>query len=137
MLDTDIDELERLRRTNRDLATCLALPAMWAGREPRYIVTTLLDMLVSMLGLDLAHVIVHDAAGALLMEEWKPAAPAGPAPTVLDASDHNYDARVVQVPGVGHVRLARVRVSGISSPAAVNDSLSLAPTRNWNSGGTR
>jgi PAS domain S-box-containing protein len=122
MLDTDIDELERLRRTNRDLATCLALPAMWAGRDPRYIVTTLLDMLVSMLGLDLAHVIVHDAVGGVLIEEWKHDAPERFAPVVPpapDAGDRDGDGRLVHVPGVGHVRLARARLSGTTGRAVV------------------
>src|SRR5690348_7486885 len=122
MLDTDIDHLERLRRTNQDLATCLALPAMWAGRDPRYIITTLLDMLISMLGLDLAHVVVHDAVGAVVMEEWKPAAPERPVaavPAAPGASDPDGDDRALHVPGIGHVRLARGRFSGISGRAVV------------------
>jgi PAS domain S-box-containing protein len=95
---------------------------MWAGRDPRYIVTTLLDMLISMLGLDLAHVVVHDAVGAVVMEEWKPDAPERPVaavPAAPDASDPDGDGRVVHVPGIGRVRLARGRFSGITGRAVV------------------
>src|SRR5687768_15106535 len=114
MLDTAIDQLESLRRTNRDLATCLALPAMWAGREPRYVVTTLLDMLVSMLGVDAAYAVIHDSAAGVTLEEWRPRAPAPPLSTDTMAADgdHGNDAgSCVHVPGVGNVRLARARLS--------------------------
>jgi len=110
MLDTDVDELERLRRANRDLAACLALPALWSGREPRYIVTTLLDVLVSMLGLELAYALIRDVSGETVHEEWRPHTTMPPAPIAravepwLGGAD---SAPVVRLPGVGNVRLAR------------------------------
>jgi formate hydrogenlyase transcriptional activator len=46
-----------------DLISVLALPAMWAGREPAQIVRTLLDVLVGMLHLDFAYALVKDPVG--------------------------------------------------------------------------
>jgi signal transduction histidine kinase/CheY-like chemotaxis protein len=113
MLDTEVDELERLRRTNGDLAACLALPALWAGREPSYVVTTLLDMLVSMLELDLAFAATHDTGGTPALEEWRPRATAPPvwiaqALERWPVGDDAAGGSAAQVPGVGNVRLARV-----------------------------
>jgi PAS domain-containing protein len=67
-------------------------------------------------------VVVHDAAGAVVMEEWKPTAPERPAAVVSaapGASDGDGDGPVVDVPGTGRVRLARARFSGLTSRAVV------------------
>jgi PAS domain S-box-containing protein len=45
-------ELKHLQRCMTDLISVLALPAVWSGREPRQIVTTLHDALVAMVNLD-------------------------------------------------------------------------------------
>jgi signal transduction histidine kinase len=65
------EELLRLRRYNRDLAACLALPALWGGREPGYIGETLLDVLLSLLNLDFVHLRI-DAHGIEPFEATRP-----------------------------------------------------------------
>jgi signal transduction histidine kinase len=67
----DHDELFRLRRYNRDLAACLALPALWGARDPHYIGETLLDVLSNLLALDYAHLRI-DAAGLDPFERSRP-----------------------------------------------------------------
>lgn len=112
MLDTDVDELERLRRTNADLAACLALPALWGGREPPYIVATLVDVLVSMLELDLGYAVIRDTSGTATLEEWRPRGtvlPAWIAETLERWPDGDTAGRpTVHLPKVGDIRLARV-----------------------------
>jgi hypothetical protein len=56
-------EIKRLRRSNSDLVSILALPAMWTGGEPSKIVHTLLDALLGMLHLDLVYVRLKDLVG--------------------------------------------------------------------------
>src|SRR5262245_10128965 len=53
-LDSAADEVARLRRCLNDLVCIMALPALWAGGEPRRIVSTLLDTLLDMLQLEFA-----------------------------------------------------------------------------------
>src|SRR6266850_6723306 len=48
------DEIKRLQSCLNDLISVMALPALWTGCDPNQIVKTLLDGLVSMLGLDFA-----------------------------------------------------------------------------------
>jgi PAS domain S-box-containing protein len=55
-LEHSAEEIKRLQRCINDLVSVLALPAMWAGREPSQVVSTLLDVLMGMLGLDLVYV---------------------------------------------------------------------------------
>jgi PAS domain S-box-containing protein len=55
-LERPTDEIKRLRRCINDLVSVLALPAIWTGYEPTQIVSTLLDALPRMLGLDLIYV---------------------------------------------------------------------------------
>src|SRR6266850_3661477 len=50
------DEIKRLRRCINDLASVLALPALWSGGDSSQIVRTLLDVLQGMLRLDLVYV---------------------------------------------------------------------------------
>jgi CheY-like chemotaxis protein len=112
MPDTDVNELERLRQTNRDLAACLALPALWSSREPSYILTTLLDMLDSMLQLDLVHAAILDANGHVVLEECRPRSMASSAwiQTVERwPADDDTIGLPAELPELGHVRLARVR----------------------------
>jgi PAS domain S-box-containing protein len=123
VLDTDLDELEQLRRANRDLATCLSLPALWAGRDARYIVRTLVDVLVTMLEPDLAYAATRDRDGRVILEDWKPRTAARPA-AIAEAversvGDMGFAVQTVQVPGVAGLRLARASLSMSSGGGVV------------------
>jgi formate hydrogenlyase transcriptional activator len=71
-------EVARLRRCVNDLVSVLGLPMMWAGHEPSRVATTLLDVLVQMLGLDFGYLRVGDP-NREPVSEWLRAA-AGPSP---------------------------------------------------------
>lgn len=58
-------ENRRLQRCIGDLVGVVALPAMWAGREPAEIAGSLLDSVLGMLDLDFAHLRLNDADGDL------------------------------------------------------------------------
>jgi PAS domain S-box-containing protein len=49
------DEMKKLKACINDLISVLALPAIWTGREPSHILSTLLDVLLGMLRLDFAY----------------------------------------------------------------------------------
>src|SRR5437899_3118409 len=49
------EEIRRLQGSINDLISIQALPAIWNGRESGHIVSTLLDVLVSMLRLNFAY----------------------------------------------------------------------------------
>lgn len=49
------EEVRALQRCMNDLISILALPAMWSGGEPELVVSTLLDSLLGMLGLDVVY----------------------------------------------------------------------------------
>jgi PAS domain S-box-containing protein len=57
------DEIKRLQACINNLISVLALPAIWGGREPSQIVSTLLDVLLGMLRLDFAYARLSDAIG--------------------------------------------------------------------------
>src|SRR5882724_11322400 len=57
------DEIKRLQACINDLISVLALPAIWGGREPSQIVSTLLDVLLGMLRLDFAYARLSDSIG--------------------------------------------------------------------------
>jgi PAS domain S-box-containing protein len=61
-------EIKRLQRCINDLASLLALPAIWSGGDPSRIARTLLDVLASMLQLDLAYVQLNDPLGEAPIE---------------------------------------------------------------------
>src|SRR5215217_7509471 len=63
------EEVRRLQGCISDMVSLLALPAMWSGREPADIITTLLDVLLSMLRLDFACVRLSDLAGNTVADE--------------------------------------------------------------------
>lgn len=67
-VENPAEEIERLQRCINDLVSVLALPAMGAGREPSQIVSTLLDTLLGMLGLDLVYVRLKGPAGEAALE---------------------------------------------------------------------
>jgi PAS domain S-box-containing protein len=54
------DEVRRLQGRLDDLVSLMALPAVWAGREPRYILEALVDGLAGLLQLDVAHARLCD-----------------------------------------------------------------------------
>src|SRR2546427_8154828 len=53
-----------LRSQLRDLIAILALPALWSGQDAAHIAEALLDVLSSMLRLDLAYIRAPDASGS-------------------------------------------------------------------------
>src|SRR5262249_12378410 len=62
-------EISSLRRCNNDLASLLAMPAMWTGQHCSQVISTLLTVLVHMLGLDLAYARATDPEGKA-PQEW-------------------------------------------------------------------
>ena len=60
-MEDQIEEIRRLQGCINDLISVLALPALWSGREPSYMVRTLLDGLIGMLRLDFAYVRLSEA----------------------------------------------------------------------------
>jgi PAS domain S-box-containing protein len=67
-LEHPADEIKRLQRCINDLASLLALPAMWSGSKPCDIVHTLLDSLLRMLDLDFVYVSLTNPVAAALSE---------------------------------------------------------------------
>ena len=63
-LEHPADEIKRLQRCINDLASLLALPAMWSGSKPCDIVHTLLDSLLRMLDLDFVYVSLTNLVDA-------------------------------------------------------------------------
>ena len=62
------EEIKRLQRCINDLVSLLALPAIWSGGDSPRIARTLLDVLMSMLHLDLAYVRLNDPLGEAPIE---------------------------------------------------------------------
>jgi PAS domain S-box-containing protein len=62
-LEHPAEEIKRLQRCINDLVSVLALPAMWAGGESSQVVSTLLDVLMGMLRLDLGYVRLNGSLG--------------------------------------------------------------------------
>jgi PAS domain S-box-containing protein len=68
-LEADAKEVARLRACLNDLVSLMGLPALWAGREPSHIASTLLDALVEMLPLDFGLVRLNNQQGGPPIEE--------------------------------------------------------------------
>jgi len=66
------DEVRRLKACINDLTSLLALPAMWTGREPHWIVTALLDVLMSVLRLDAVYAEVKNPVDGALIRMVRP-----------------------------------------------------------------
>jgi GAF domain-containing protein len=62
------DEIKNLKACINDLISVLALPAIWTGREPSEILSTLLDVLLGMLRLDFAYARVSNSIGVAPIE---------------------------------------------------------------------
>ena len=56
-------ETERLKRCINDLVSVLALPAIWTGSDPTHVLSTLLEALRGMLGLDLVYARMNGPPG--------------------------------------------------------------------------
>jgi PAS domain S-box-containing protein len=54
------DEVKHLKACINDLISVVALPAVWSGGEPSQIVSTLFDVLLSMLGLEFVYARLKD-----------------------------------------------------------------------------
>lgn len=98
-------------RQLRDLAALLAMPRILRGRDPAFIVGTLLDALISLLRLDLAAMWVTDGRNVVVLEDYRPLV--GLAGVALrdafDEDDAQSAARVIANPaGEGTMRLFRV-----------------------------
>jgi PAS domain S-box-containing protein len=78
-------EISRLRRCINDLASILALPAMWAGHDSSRVTTTLLDIMVGLLDLDFAYARTADPANES-PHEW-----------IRSADTNNYYAEAHEV----------------------------------------
>ena len=63
-LEHPADEIKRLQRCINDLASLLALPAMWSGCKPCDIVNSLLDSLLRILDLDFVYVSLTNLVDA-------------------------------------------------------------------------
>src|SRR5438105_8738725 len=99
-------ETRILRRHARDLTALLALPAMWHGREPAYIMGSLLDVLLGLLRLDSAYARFDDPDGGPAIEDWRPQSPAPPEELVLAV------AAPLPVPGEPAVSVAGPTTAG-------------------------
>ena len=55
-------EISRLRRCINDMASLLALPAMWTGQDHSRVISTLFAVLIRMLDLDFAYARITDPA---------------------------------------------------------------------------
>src|SRR6266478_2701394 len=61
-------EIKRLQSCINDLISVLALPAIWSGSKSSQILSTLLDVLLTMLRLDFAYARLNDASDGPLIE---------------------------------------------------------------------
>ncbi len=62
-IEHSAEEIKGLQRCISDLVSVLALPAVWTGGEPSQIVSTLLDVLLGMLHLDLVYARLNNPPG--------------------------------------------------------------------------
>ncbi len=67
-MEETTDKIHRLQACINDLTSVLAIPALWSGREPAQIASTLLDALVRLLHLDFAYGYLENPSGGLPIE---------------------------------------------------------------------
>jgi signal transduction histidine kinase len=88
--DHSVDEIRRLQRCINDLASLVALPAVWSGGESSDVVCTLLNVLPGMLRLDLVYVRLRGRPSeapiemARVARSWSQAAEPGEIGAMLD-----------------------------------------------------
>src|ERR1700754_4359984 len=73
--DAPANEAARLRRCLNDLVSIMALPALWTGREPRQIVSTLADALLGLLPVTFVFVRLNEADGGSSFDLTRVAGP--------------------------------------------------------------
>jgi hypothetical protein len=76
-LEGHAKEVARLRGCLNDLVSIMALPALWAGREPPHIASTLLDALLEMLPLDFVLVRLNKHESGPFTQEARTSGPFG------------------------------------------------------------
>ncbi|MEZ4522009.1 MAG: MEDS domain-containing protein [Thermomicrobiales bacterium] len=69
------DTTAQTRRTLRDLAALLALPAMWVDNDPADIAVSLLGVLFGVFRLESAYARFDDPNGRTALERWRPDGP--------------------------------------------------------------
>jgi PAS domain S-box-containing protein len=86
-LESPAGEVARLRRCLNDLISIMALPALWAGGEPRDIVGSLLDAMREMLRLAFVFVRLNDPEDGAIVEMMRIGAPLEGVATARDLGD--------------------------------------------------
>src|SRR4051794_39781562 len=116
------DEPQALHRTMRDLVALAALPAVWAGCQPRQVAEGLADALLSALRLDLVYLRLPGQTDGQEIEVARTAG--GPATTdetrnigralapCLDGGTADAAPPFLNPAGGGAVRLVVVRIGG-------------------------
>ena len=113
-------EIRHLRSSINDLISLQALPAIWDGRKPCSIVSTLLDALGSMLRLDFAYVRLNDSfneSPVEFLQLGQRRAPSPQASEIVRALDRRLTNQSVDAPlavpnpaGDGEVKIAPFRL---------------------------
>jgi PAS domain S-box-containing protein len=67
-MEETTDEIQHLKAFINDLISVLFIPAVWSGREPAQIASTLLDVLLRILCLDFAYARLKDPLGGVPIE---------------------------------------------------------------------
>src|SRR2546422_5947619 len=117
-MSTPAAETPSLRRGVHDLAAFTALPAFWAGREPRAMAESLADVLLRTLGLDLVYVCVKGTPAEDALETARAAGQSDVAGQAigraltpwLQAADSNPPPSIPNPTGSGTVRLAVIPI---------------------------
>jgi PAS domain S-box-containing protein len=73
--EAPVDDAARLRRCLSDMVSIMALPALWTGREPRLIVSTLIDALLGILPLTFVFVRLNEVDGGSSIDLMRVAGP--------------------------------------------------------------
>jgi C4-dicarboxylate-specific signal transduction histidine kinase len=113
-------ETRQLRSSINDLISLQTLPAVWNGREPGSIASTLLEALVSLLQLDFAYVRLNDSFDESPVEFLKSAQRRATQPRVseighvldqwLEIHPANLPSALPNPAGDGEVRIAPIRL---------------------------
>ena len=121
-METDSGETRTLRRTMRDLVALSALPAVWAGYQPRQVTEGLADVLLSTLHLDLVYLRLPGQTGGQEIEVARTAGrPIATDETrnfgralapCLDGGTTDSAPTILNPAGGGTVRLAILRIGG-------------------------
>jgi signal transduction histidine kinase len=120
-----------IRSQLRDLAAVLALPELWKGRDPPFVVEGLLEALVSLLRVEAARVRLDGPPGGRPMDVW---CPRGPEPPAMDGAagsaeggGHHQAAEGPAAPAL-RVAVAQERVRGTGMRVVVASGRADFPT---------